>query len=112
MRVGDPHNFGATRNPDLWLFPYQGFGTLAGRVIDASGNILYSAPIQLRSAIRRYTFTYADNSVNGDDTFHENFTYGDLPANYYEVSVNDGQRVRFQKLIYVYPDRTTWIDSS
>lgn len=110
VRIGDPYNFGATRNPDLWIFPYQGFGTLAGRVTDANGNILYDATVQIRSTIRRYAFTYADNSVNGDDTFRENFTYGDLPANYYEVSVNDGQRVRFQKLIYVYPGRTTWID--
>lgn len=111
VRVGDPNSFGATRNPDLWIYPYRRYGTLAGRVTDASGNILYQATVQIRSATRtRYAFTYADNSVNGDDTFHENFTYGDLPANYYEVSVNDGQRVRFRKMIYVYPDRTTWID--
>jgi hypothetical protein len=110
VRVGNPQDFGATRNPDLWIFPYRNYGTLAGRVTDASGNVLYNATVQIRSAIRRYAFTYADNSVNGDDAFHENFTYGDLPANYYEVSVNDGQRVRFDKLIYVYPNRTTWID--
>jgi murein DD-endopeptidase MepM/ murein hydrolase activator NlpD len=110
VRVGDPHDFGSTRNPDLWLYPYQNFGTLAGRVTDASGTPLYSAPVQIRSAIRRYTYTYPDNSVNGDPTFRENFTYGDLPANYYEVSVNDGNRVRFQKIIYVYPNQTTWID--
>ena len=53
---------------------------------------------------------YVDVLVHLDDTFHENFTLGDLPANYYEVSVNDGQRVRFQKMIYIYPNRTTWLD--
>lgn len=111
VRVGDPQNFGATRNPDLWIYPYRRFGTLAGRVTDASGNILYQATVQIRSETRtRYAFTYADTSVNGDDTLHENFTYGDLPANYYEVTVNDGQRVRFRKMIYVYPDQTTWLD--
>ncbi len=111
VRVGDPQSFGATRNPDLWIYPYRRYGTLAGRVTDASGNVLYQATVQIRSVTRtRYAFTYADTSVNGDDTFHENFTYGDLPANYYEISVNDGQRVRFRKMIYVYPDQTTWID--
>jgi len=111
VRIGDPHNFDDTRNPDLWIYPYRTFGTLAGRITDASGNLLYQATIQVRSTkVRRYTFSYADNSVHGDDTFHENFTLGDLPANYYEVSVNDGQRVRFQKMIYIYPNRTTWLD--
>ena len=113
VRIGDPHNFNATRNPDLWIFPFQRYGTLAGRVTDASGNLLYQATVQMRavnSQNRHYSFTYPDNTVTGDDTFHENFTLGDLFANYYEVSVNDGQRVRFQKIIYVYPNRTTWIN--
>ncbi len=113
VRIGDPHNFGATRNPDLWIYPYRRYGTLAGRVTDASGNLLYEATVQVRavdSQHLRYAFTYADNSVNGDDTFHENFTLGDLPTNYYEVTVGDGGRVRFRKIIYVYPDRTTWIN--
>ncbi len=110
VRIGNPQDFNATRNPDLWIYPYQGYGTLAGRVTDANGNLLYQATIQVRSTIRRYTFSYPDDTVHGDDTFHENYTLGDLPANYYEVSVNDGQRVRFQKMIYVYPNRTTWLD--
>jgi murein DD-endopeptidase MepM/ murein hydrolase activator NlpD len=111
VRIGDPQSFGATRNPDLWIYPYRRFGTLAGRVTDASGNILYQATVQIRSETRvRYAFTYADTSVNGDDGFHENYAYGDLPDGYYEVSVNDGQRVRFRKMIYVYPNQTTWLD--
>jgi hypothetical protein len=113
VRVGDPHSFGATRNPDLWIYPFQTFGTLAGRVSDSAGNLLFDATVQVRATTSqnyRYSFTYADDSVNGDSAFDENFTLGDLPANYYEVSVNDGQRVRFQKIIYVYPNRTTWLD--
>ncbi len=111
VRIGDWTSFDATRNPDLWIYPYRNFGTLAGRVTDAAGNILYSAPLQIRSEkSARYTYTYADNSVHGDDTFHENFTYGDLPEGYYEVSVNDGQRIRFRQTIYIYPNRTTWLN--
>lgn len=111
VRVGDAFSARATRNPELWIFPYRGFGTLAGRVTDSSGNLLYDVSLQVKSTdITRYAFSYADASVNGDDEFSENFTLGDLPANYYEVSVNEGGRTRFRRLIYVYPDRTTWID--
>lgn len=113
VRVGNPESFDATRNPDLWIAPYRNFGTLAGRVTDSAGNLLYNATVQVRATTsqnRRYGFTYPDNSVHGDSIFQENFTIGDLPANYYEVSVNDGQRVRFQKIVYVYPNVTTWIN--
>lgn len=111
VRVGDPYSFGATRNPELWIYPYQTFGTLAGQVTDANGAVLRDVTLQVKSTdISRYAFSYADDSVNGDPTFGENFTLGDLPANYYEVSVNENGRVRFQQLVYVYPNRTTWID--
>lgn len=111
VRVGDANSFQATRNPELWIFPFRKYGTLVGRVVDANGTVLYNAPLQVKSAdIARYTYTYADTVVNPDDVFSENFVIGDLPANYYEVSVNDGGRVRFRKTIYIYPDRSTWID--
>lgn len=111
VRVGNPFDFGATRNPELWIFPFFRFGTLAGRIIDASGNILRDATLQVRSTdIQRYAFSYAGDSVNSDPVFGENFTLGDLPANYYEVSVTDNGRVRYRETIYVYPDRTTWLE--
>lgn len=111
VRVGDPYSFGATRNPELWIYPYRTFGTLAGRVTDATGAVLRDVTIQVKSTdITRYAFSYAGDSVNGDPTFGENFTLGDLPANYYEVSVNENGRVRFQQIVYVYPNRTTWIE--
>lgn len=111
VRLSDPNDFHSTRNPELWIFPYRKYGTLVGRVTDASGAILFNAPVQIKSVdITRYAYTYADTTVNADNAFGENFVVGDLPANYYEVSVNDGGRVRFRKMIYIYPDRSTWID--
>ncbi|MBI1282294.1 MAG: peptidoglycan DD-metalloendopeptidase family protein [Anaerolineaceae bacterium] len=111
VRLGDANSFHSTRNPELWIFPFRKFGTLVGRVTDASGTVLFNAPIQVKSVdIARYAYTYADTTVNPDDVFGENFVIGDLPANYYEVSVNDGGRTRFRKTIYIYPDRSTWID--
>jgi murein DD-endopeptidase MepM/ murein hydrolase activator NlpD len=111
VRVGDAFDWSATRNPELWLYPFRTFGTLAGRVTDANGNSLYDVTLQIESTdIRRYAFSYAGREVNPDPVFCENFTVGDLPANYYEVSVRENGRMRFQRIIYVYPDRTTWID--
>jgi len=111
IRVGNAFDFGATRNPELWIRPFGRFGTLAGRVTDATGSVLRDVTLQVRSTdIRRSAFSYADDTVNGDTVFDENFTLGDLPANYYEVTVSDNGRVRFQETVYVYPNRTTWID--
>lgn len=111
VRVGDFTSFGATRNPELWIYPYRGYGTLAGRVVDANGNLLYDVTLRVKSSdIQRYAFSYAGPPANSDPAFGENFTLGDLPANYYEVTVSENGRVRFQRVIYVYPNRTTWLD--
>ncbi len=111
VRVGNPNDYRSTRNPELWIFPYRGFGTLVGRVTDASGNLLYDVTLQVKSTdIARNTFSYADDTVNPDPVFQENFTLGDLPENYYEVSVNERGRVRFRQIVYVQPNRSTWID--
>jgi murein DD-endopeptidase MepM/ murein hydrolase activator NlpD len=111
VRVGDAYNWRATRNPELWIYPYQGYGTLAGRVTDAAGTLLYDVTLQVTSTdISRYAFSYADDTVNPDSQFNENFVLGDLPANYYTVTVSEGGRVRFREMVYIFPNRTTWID--
>ncbi len=111
VRVGDPYNYGATRNPELWLRPYPTFGTLAGIVRDVSGNRLFEAPLRVESVdISRFAFSYANDNTNPDSVFDENFVLGDLPANYYQVTVSDNGRVRFRQIVYIYPNRTTWLD--
>ncbi|NDJ63242.1 MAG: peptidoglycan DD-metalloendopeptidase family protein [Chloroflexi bacterium] len=111
VRVGDPFDFGATRNPELWIRPFFEYGTLAGRVADAAGNPLYEVTIQIRSnELTRNAFSYGGPSVNPDPLLGENFTMGDLPADYYRVSVNDNGRIRFDEMVYVHPNRTTWVD--
>lgn len=115
VRVGDADCFCATRNPDLWIRPYFGYGTLAGQVTDANGNILRDVTLQVERAeaprgVPRYAFSYAGDSVNGDPAIGENFTLGDLPADYYDVTVRANGRRLFQQVVYVYPNRTTWLD--
>ncbi|PJF40136.1 MAG: hypothetical protein D6737_10830 [Chloroflexi bacterium] len=112
VRAGDAFSYEATRNPELWIFPFQSFGTLAGRVTDAAGNILEDVTLRVQSTdISRFAFSYAADSVNSDPTIRENFTLGDLPANYYEVLVSDENgRVHFRRFVYVYPNQTTWVE--
>lgn len=111
VRVGNPFDYRATRNPDLWVFPYFGFGTLAGRITDSAGNLLHDATLTVVSdAATRYTFSYAGEPVNGDSTFGENWTLGDLPEGYYTVRVSENGRVRFEQEVYVFPSKTTWVD--
>ncbi len=111
VRIGDPYSFDATRNPDLWIRPYFGYGTLAGRVTDAAGNLLYDVTLMIEAPdTTRYAFSYADTSVNADSVFGENYTMGDLPAGYYTVTVSDNGRIRFRQTIYVYQNRTTWLN--
>ena len=111
VRVGNPFDFLSTRNPDLWVYPYFGFGTLAGRVTDATGNLLNDVTLTVENgAATRYTFSYADNTVNGDTVFGENWTLGDLPEGYYTVRVSENGRTRFEQEVYVFPAKTTWVD--
>lgn len=111
VRVGDPDSYAATRNPELWLRPFGGYGTLAGRVRDAAGNQLQEVTISVRSTdLLRYAWSYAGDAVNGDNALEENYVLGDLPANYYEITVGDGGRILFRKTIFVWPNRTNWLE--
>lgn len=111
VRVGNAYDYRSTRNPDLWIYPYFGFGTLAGRITDAAGNLLRDATLTIVSDTSTfYAFSYADDTVNGDSRFGENWTRGDLPEGYYTVRVSENGRVRFEQEVYVFPAKTTWVD--
>jgi murein DD-endopeptidase MepM/ murein hydrolase activator NlpD len=112
VRVGNAFDYRATRNPDLWIFPYFGFGTVAGRVTDAAGNLLNDVTLTVinENGVNFYTFSYADDTVNSDSAFGENWTLGDLPEGYYTVRVSENGRVRFSQEIFIFPGKTTWVD--
>jgi murein DD-endopeptidase MepM/ murein hydrolase activator NlpD len=111
VRVGDPNDWRSTRNPELWMLPYPGFGVLAGRVIDTDGAVLTNVVVDVVSGdFSREVYTYFDETVNPDTLFQENFALGDLPAGYYTVNVRDRGRLRFTTLLYIQPAQTTWVD--
>ncbi len=111
VRIGDPMGyFTSTRNPDLWIQPYGGYGTIAGRVLSADGFPLREVSIIIRGEdYQRYTWTYAGDENIPDNEARESFTYGDLPQGWYTVSASSGRRIHNQR-VYVEAGRTSLVE--
>jgi murein DD-endopeptidase MepM/ murein hydrolase activator NlpD len=91
LRIAN-NGYKSTRNPELWLKPLPGTGVLAGRVVDAQGNLARTS-ITIQRLINDETFpvypleTYPRESLNSDDLLRENFVSGDRPAGLYRLSL-------------------------
>jgi murein DD-endopeptidase MepM/ murein hydrolase activator NlpD len=89
VRVGE-NEYVDARNPALWLVPYEGWGTLAGRLVDRRGRPIPGAKLELSrpgsSEILRRQSTYA-TTVRSDAIWQENFVIGDIPAGKYELLI-------------------------
>jgi hypothetical protein len=88
VRLGKD-DFFATRNPELWLAPAQGWGVLVGRVVNWNGLPLPSYRVYVRNVDtnRKWTvITYGPSTVNSDDYYQENVVLSDLPAGVYEIN--------------------------
>jgi murein DD-endopeptidase MepM/ murein hydrolase activator NlpD len=112
VRLGQ-NSYGTTRNPLLWLYPFPDFGTVAGRVIWPDGRLVEQAPISLNriDAPSRYlaTTSYAGNHVNPDDNWQENFAVDDVPAGYYEITVNTSEK-KYKQEFWVFPYQTSFVE--
>jgi murein DD-endopeptidase MepM/ murein hydrolase activator NlpD len=112
VRVGQD-DYRSTRNPQLWMEPLPGTGALAGRVLDARGNLTRSSITIERFAADAVAplyplETYARETLNGDDVWHENFAAGDLPAGDYRLSlIYNG--VLYAQRLQIQPDRLTLV---
>jgi len=85
VRLGD-ETFFATRNPELWIAPPQGWGVLVGQLLDGTGDKLTKVKVKLRNLETNQYYdaiSYADGAVNSDDYYKENLELGDLPAGKY-----------------------------
>lgn len=114
VRVGY-NDYYSTRNPELWLVPFPRWGTLAGRVVDAGGRLIPLAAVGLRSVkidsdtpVSRFLTTYADETLNPDSAYGENFALMDLPAGTYEVRI--GTTKTYKQVVVVKPDQVTFVE--
>ena len=114
VRVGE-NEYGSTRNPLLWLYPFPEHGTLAGQVIRPGGDLVHGQQIFLRriDAPSKYaeTTSYANSSgeLNSDEGWAENFAFDDVTAGYYEVEVRRGEK-KFREEVWIYPYRTSFVE--
>ena len=80
-----------TRNPELWIAPPEGAGTLVGRVENTNGARLLNRLVEVVSqdSGKRYiVYTYASiYRVLEDEYYEENLVLGDLPAGRYTLGV-------------------------
>lgn len=80
-----------TRNPELWIAPPEGEGTLVGRVENSFGYQLMNRLVEVRSietGKRIYLYTYASAyRVLPDDYYEENLVLSELPAGRYEIGI-------------------------
>lgn len=108
VRIGENRYFN-TCNPELWLVPPEGWGVLAGRVMNTSGIPLSEQLVQLRSLETEQVWnvwTYAqDTTIHPDAFYQENFVISDLPAGPYEVRINFVGRT-FTSNFFLYPGQT------
>ncbi|MCA9973024.1 MAG: peptidoglycan DD-metalloendopeptidase family protein [Anaerolineales bacterium] len=109
VRVGS-NNYADTRNPNLWLAPFEGYGTLAGRFVDKNGRLISDATIRVIpitvAGPRRVQRTYHP-SILSDPVWRENFVVGDLPAGEYTLRL-EAETAAYQRRVTIYPGQTTF----
>lgn len=118
VRIGS-NDYSHTYNPGLWIAPYEGWGTLAGRVTTAQGSFLYNAvltitPVEEPRRVdpelseKRTFSTYASDTVNPDPLWGENFVIPDLPAGDYRLEVRAGGET-LESVVSIRPGVTTLV---
>src|SRR5258706_1628557 len=92
VRVGNPQDYNAVRNPELWYAPQPGTGKVIGRMVDANGGLAMGLRYTIVTKVVVYpSWTYAEATMPSDPTYHENFVLGDLPADCYRFRVRNGK---------------------
>ncbi|MCJ7512152.1 MAG: peptidoglycan DD-metalloendopeptidase family protein [Anaerolineales bacterium] len=92
-----------SRNPELWMVPPDGWGVLAGRVLDSWGSPLPEVRLEIESLETGAiwdVYTYANATIHPDDVYDENFVISDLPGGAYEIRFDyAGKRHRMQLML-------------
>ncbi len=115
VRVGQ-NDYLHTRNPQLWIKPKPGQGTIIGQLIDAEGNPIQEGLITIAEpgADNIFQFEYAyiidpDHRTNPDNEWKENFLLGDIPEGEWRVFgyINEDEVIFGQ--VTVESGKSSWI---
>jgi murein DD-endopeptidase MepM/ murein hydrolase activator NlpD len=109
VRVGES-DFFTTLNPELWLVPPQGWGVVAARIMDTSGQPYIDEILSIKSRKTGQVWKaipYAGGAANSDPYYQENMVISDLPAGLYDVTIS--YAARFHYLTFeIFPGRVTY----
>ena len=102
--------FFSTRNPELWLVPPQGWGVLAGKIMNTGGRKVKGQLVIVRPPESEQFWranSYHGGTVNPDPYYQENLVISDLPAGRYEIQINYLSRI-YRREIDIYPGLVTY----
>ena len=111
VRTGENRYF-ASRNPELWTVPAQGWGVLAGRVQNTWGRQLTEYLVQIKSLETEQiwdVWTYVLGSIQPDEYYQENFVIGDLPQGPYQLQIDFAGR-SYTTFLYMKPGQTNFVE--
>ncbi len=104
--------FYASRNPELWLSPPQGWGILVGRLMNTNGSLLKGHSLYVRNLqtnkINTITSYTSGVVVTSDDYYQENLVLSDLPAGEYELSIEYEEETWFSTQITINPGAVSY----
>ena len=112
VRYGE-NAYTATVNPELWVEPIQGRGTLAAWLGSRDGTPAPESHVVIYRADRpnvpvRELLTYPDSKVNPDPSWGENLVVGDLPAGDWILRTY-AAGVYYEEPFTVHPGATTFL---
>ncbi len=111
VRLDEEGNgFFSTRNPELWLVPPQGWGVLAGRVMNTGGRRVEGQLVVVRPPQGEQFWrakTYHFGNINLDPYYQENLVISDLPAGRYEIVINYLSKI-YKLEIEIFPGLVTY----
>jgi murein DD-endopeptidase MepM/ murein hydrolase activator NlpD len=111
VRIGDPQNYNAVRNPELWYAPLPGRGAILGRVVDVNGNIAMGVRYVISTASNVFpSFTYAEPSIPADPSYGENFAMNDLKAGCYRIRIRGGAGYAYDQPFCLNDSETLFLD--
>ncbi len=106
----DKDSYYNTRNPELWLAPPQGWGVLAGRVLNSDRDFAHNVSVSIRSMDSNHEWnviTYGPNAVNPDEYFKENMVISDLPSGKYLIKISLSKDETKQAYFNIKPGQIT-----
>ncbi len=110
VRVGT-NGFFATRNPELWTVPPQGWGVLVARIMDTAKDTLNYYAVVLHSEATDEALlarTYGSGTIIPDAYYRENLVLSDLPAGLYRLQVPFAG-YNYETEIQILPGQVTYV---